>query len=114
VIFLIDGGGSPISTGQKGHIEVPFACHAVGWTLVADQAGSIVIDVWKDNYAVFPPTGGDSIAGTQKPTLAAADKNQDLNLTTWTTALAKGDVLAFNVDSAATVLRVSLAIRVVR
>ena len=110
--FIIDGGGSAITTGQKGHLEIPFACTITGWTLVADQSGSIVIDVWKDTYANFPPTVADTIAGSEKPTLSTAQKNQDLTLTTWTTAVTAGDILAFNVDSITTVTRVTLSIRV--
>jgi len=109
--FIIDGGGSAITTGQKGHLEIPFACTITGWTLLADQSGSIVIDVWKDTYANFPPTVADTIAGSEKPTLSSAQKNQDLTLTTWTTAVAAGDILAFNVDSVSTVTRVTLSIR---
>jgi hypothetical protein len=109
--FVIDGGGSAITTGQKGHLEIPFACTITGWTLLADQSGSIVVDVWKDTYANFPPTVADTIAGSEKPTLSSAQKNQDLTLTTWTTAVAAGAILAFNVDSVATVTRVTLSIR---
>ena len=111
ITFIINGGGSAITTGQKGHLEIPFACTITGWTILADQSGSIVVDVWKDTYANFPPTVADTITGTEKPTLASVQKNQDLSLTTWTTAVAAGDILAFNVDSVATVTRVTLSIR---
>jgi len=97
--FTIDGGGAVIAAGLKGFVEVPAAGNIVGWTIVADQAGSIVVDVWLDTYANFPPTILDTIAGAEKPTLAAAQKNQDLALGTWTTAVAKGDWLAFNVEA---------------
>jgi hypothetical protein len=109
--FIIDGAGSAITTGQKGHLEIPFACTITGWTILADQSGSIVVDVWKDTYANFPPTVADTIAGSEKPTLSSAQKNQDLTLTTWTTSVAAGDILAFNVDSVATVTRVTISIR---
>jgi len=111
ITFIIDGGGSAITTEQKGHLEIPFACTITGWTILADQSGSIVVDVWKDTYANFPPTVADTITGTEKPTLASAQKNQDLTLTTWTTAVAAGDILAFNVNSVATVTRITLSIR---
>ena len=109
--FVVDGGGAAITAGQKGHLEIPFACTITGWTILADQSGSIVVDVWKDIYANFPPTVADTIAGSEKPTLSAVQKNQDLTLTTWTTSIAAGDVLAFNVDSAATVTRVLVLLR---
>jgi hypothetical protein len=114
LIFIIDGGGSAITTGEKGHLAVDFACTINQWTLLADQSGSIVIDVWKDTYANFPPTVADTIAGSEKPTLSAVQKNQDTNLTTWTTAISAGDILAFKVDSASTVTRVVLALKVTR
>ena len=111
VNFIIDGGGSAIATGEKGHVELPFAMTITGWTILADQSGSIVVDVWKDAYANYPPTNADSIAGTEKPTLSSAQKNQDLSLTTWTTGVAAGHILAFEVESATNVTRVTVALR---
>lgn len=108
---LIDGGGTAITTGVKGDAPLDFASTIVGWTLVADQSGSIVVDVWKDSYANFPPTVADSITASAKPTLSAADHNKSSTLTGWTTAIAAGDVLRFNVSSAATVTRVTLALQ---
>ncbi len=108
--LTIDGGGSAITTGLKGYVSVPYDMTITGWDIFADQSGSIVVDVWKDTYANFPPIAGDSIAGTEKPTLSAAQKNQDASLSTWTTSVTAGDVIAFNVDSAATVTRVTVVI----
>lgn len=110
ITYVIDGGGSAITTGVKGFLEIPFAVTVTGWTIVADQSGSIVVDVWAEDYANFPPTVDDTIAGSEKPTLSTAQKNQDLSLSSWTNIVA-GDVLAFNVDSATTVTRVTVSIR---
>lgn len=112
--FIVDGGGSAITTGVKGDIMIPFNCTVLGWDIVADTSGSIVIDVWKDSYANFPPTVADTIAGTEKPTLSSAVKNQDTSLSSWTTTLTRNDWLRFNVDSATTVTKVTIAIRVKR
>lgn len=112
--ITIDGGGSAIATGVKGFVRIPFACTIADWYLLADQSGSIVIDVWKDTYANFPPTVLDTIAGSEKPTLSAVQLNRDTALGTWTTAVAADDILAFNVDSAATVTRVNLTIKCTR
>ena len=70
-----------------------------------------MVDVWKSTYANLPADASDTIAGSEKPTLSAAVKNQDLTLTTWTTSVALGDWLGFNVDSASTVKRVVVALR---
>lgn len=114
ITVIIDGGGAAITTGNKGFLKIPFDCVIQGWTLAADQSGSIVIDVWKDSYANFPPTVADTITGSEKPTLSYQDKNEDMSLTTWTTSVVTDDVLAFNVDSASTVQRVTLALQVKR
>jgi hypothetical protein len=114
VNFIIDGGGGVITTGIKGDLLIPFACTINSWTILGDQTGSIVVDVWKDTYANYPPTVADTITGTEKPTLSSANKNQDLALSTWTTTVAAGDILRFNVDSVATVTRVTVVINVTR
>lgn len=107
--FIMDGGGSAITTGSKGYVRVDFDAWVYGWTLAADQVGSIVFDVKRCSYGDFPVT--ISIAGSEKPTLVAADKNEDLSLTTWTQKLVFGDILEFVVDSVATVTRVTLDLR---
>lgn len=110
--ITIDGGGSVITTGIKGYHSMAYDATILDWTLLADQSGSCVIDVWKDSYANFPPTVEDTITGTEKPTLSSSNKNQNTNLTTWTTAINAGDTIAFNVDSASLVTRVHLIIKV--
>lgn len=111
--ITIDGGGSVITTGVKGDITIPFNGTITAWYLVADQAGSIVIDVWKNVFASYPPTVANTIAGSEKPTLSSQSSNSDTNLTTWTTSVSVGDTIRFNVDSVSTVTRVNLMIKVV-
>ena len=111
IAFVIDGVGSVITTGEKGHLEVPFQCTINRVTTLADQSGSIVVDIWKDTYANFPPTDADSITASAPPTLSGAVKAQDSTLTGWTTSVAAGDILAWNVDSATTVERVLVSLK---
>ena len=114
LVIVIDGGGAAISTGVK--IDVPFEmdCTIVGARLLADQSGSIVLDLWKDTYANYPPTVADTITASAKPTLSSATKANDTTLTGWTTSITAGDTLRVNVDSATTVTRVTLALKLVR
>jgi hypothetical protein len=114
VQIMIDGGGSVITTGVKGYIEIPFACTINQVTLLADQSGSIVVDIWKDTYANYPPTVADTITAAAKPTISSATKSQDATLTGWTTSVTAGDILGFNVDSATTVQRVTLSLKVTK
>ena len=111
VNFIIDGGGSAITTGVKGYIEIPFAMEIEGVTMLADQSGSIVVDIWKDIYANYPPLDADSITASAVPTISTAIKSQDLTLTGWTVAVVAGDILGFNVDSITTIERVTMALR---
>jgi len=77
-------------------------------------SGDIVVDIWKDSYADFPPVDADSITASTPPTLSSADKSQDTTLTGWTTALSAGDVLRFNVDSVATITQATLYLALTR
>ena len=110
--FIIDGGGAEIATGQHGHLRIPFACTIEKVTLMADQTGSIVIDIWNDTYANFPPTIADTITAAAKPTIAAGVKDEDATLTGWTKSITAGDILAFNVDSITDIERVTVTIKV--
>lgn len=113
LLFTIDGGGSAITTGVKGDIgPLPWGCVVEEWSILADQSGSIVIDLWKDSYANYPPVDAGSITASAPPTLSSAAKAQSSTLTGWTTALAAGDIIRPNVDSASAVQRVTLALRV--
>ena len=112
--FIIDGGGSAIASGIKGDVPIPFDCTIEEVTMLADQSGSIVVDIWKDTYANHPATDADSITASAVPTISSATKSQDSTLTGWTTSLTQGDILRFNVDSATTIERCTVSLRVRR
>ena len=101
-----------LTTGSKGYLRLPFECMATRWTLLADQSGSIVVDVKKSSYTNFPTT--TSVAGSDLPTLSSAQKNTSNSLTDWGTLWSSGDVLEFYVNSATTVTRVTLSIFITR
>lgn len=101
--WVIDGGGSAITTGSKYGSRIPSDCKITGWHIYADISGSIVLDVWKDVEANYPPTVADTIAGTEKPTLSSAIKASDTSLSSMTTTWSAGDYVYINVDSATTV-----------
>ena len=116
--FVIDGGGSALTTGIKGYLEVDFGCTINQVTLLADQSGSVEVDIWKTTYSAFaPPTHpavGDSITASDVPTISTAEKYQDATLTGWTTTISAGDILAYNVVSATTITRVTVSLKVTR
>ena len=95
-------------------VRVPFDCHIIRGSLLADQAGDLVVDVWVDAFANHPPIDADSITASAPLTLSTADSSEDSTLTGWTLDLAKGDVIRFHVDSAADVLQVTAVLEVER
>lgn len=110
--FVIEGGGAPITAGQKGHIEVPFACTLNQWSILLDQSGSISVQIWKDSYANFPPTVADDINASPYQ-VTTATKNQG-TLFTVSSSIAAGDILAYNVVSATTATRATISLRVAK
>jgi len=114
IIYTFDGGGSAVTTGLKGFLQIPFACTITEAVLLADVSGSIVVDIWKDTYANHPPTVADTITASAKPTLSSAVKSTDSTLTGWTTSVSADDILAFNIDSAATLTIAILVLSVTK
>lgn len=116
--FLIDGGGVALTPGLKGFLEVPFNCTISQGTLLADQSGSVVIDIFKCTFSAFaPPThpvSADKITASAPLTISSATKVQDATLTGWTTSLTAGDILGFNVNSATTITRVTASLKATR
>lgn len=112
ITFFIDGGGAEIADGISGWVEIPFACTILQCTLLADQTGSITIDIWKDTYANYPPDNADTITGANEPAIAAGIKDQDSTLTDWTTSVSAGDILYFNVDSCTTIEKCLVSLKI--
>jgi hypothetical protein len=112
--YTIDGGGAVPSTGTFGCVVVPYDCTITSATLMADQSGSAVIDVWKAAFASYPPTIANTITASDLPTLSSAISSQDTTLTGWTTSLNAGDIIFFNLNSVSTLNRVIIALGVKR
>lgn len=110
--FIIDGGSSVLTTGVHGDLEIPFNCTIERVTLLADQTGDVEIDLFVDTFASYPPVVGDSIVAAAPPTITTDDNSQDITLTGWTTALAAGSTIRYNVNSVTTIQRVTIALLV--
>ena len=112
IVVSIDGGGSAIVSGTTVWSQVNYNCDIQSWTLLADQSGSIQLDIWKDSYANYPPDDSDSITASAPPTVSGVIKNTSSTLTGWTTTITSGDILKINVDSCTTIQRVALILTV--
>lgn len=112
--ITMDGGGAVLTTGVKGYIQAPYDCTITANVLMADKSGSLVVDVWKLAFASFPPLVANTIVSAAPPTLSSAQSSSDNTLTGWTKSILAGDVLAFNVNSATTVTRATLLLKVTK
>lgn len=118
--ITIDGFDSVISTGVKGSIQVDFAGTIIGWSIEADQAGDITVEVDKHASSAppaapaIPNTTTDKISASAPIALSAAQSAAAAaaGVSTWTTAVAQWDSIQFKVASAATLKRVALYLRI--
>lgn len=114
LIFVKDGDGGVLATGIMGDLTVPFACTITAATMLADQSGSAVVDIWKDTYGNYPPTIADTITASALPTISSTTKSTDSTLSGWTVAVAAGDTLRFNLNSVTSITRLSIFLKVTR
>jgi hypothetical protein len=116
--FIIDGGGSVIQTGLHGglYLTFPFLITEIvmGSTDPLTTSGSIVVDLWVDSYANFPPTVADSITASAKPTISSATKSLQNTFSGWITSIPAGRWLYYNVDSVSSLKRVLINIKAIR
>jgi hypothetical protein len=116
---VISGAGSTITTGTKLFIPMEISCTINECVMVADQSGSIVVDLWKCTYAQFDsgathPVVGDSIVASAPPTITTATKSDDATLTGWNKTVTAGDILALHVNSCTAITILTLVLKVTR
>ncbi len=82
------------------YIEIPRACVIRSVRIfTTGGTGACVVDVRRSTYAGFPPGSVNSICGASKPTIVSGTKHENTTLSSWTTSLAAGDVLAIVLES---------------
>lgn len=86
-----------VATGTTCYVRVPYAGTITEWHIVASGSCSATIDIWKAAGAV--PTVANTITASAKPALSSQATTSSSTLTGWTTAVAAGDVLAFNLEA---------------
>lgn len=112
--IVMDGGGLPFIIGLYGSILVPTWTKILGWSIVADIAGSISIDIWRlpltAHLADVLPSAVDSICNGNYPTISAAAAAASNAIPTWAIMLNQNDVLTLNVRSVNAVMRANLTL----
>ena len=115
--------GTVMTTGVAGDAALMWPADIVGWELLADQTGSIVVDIWKKAYASYPPTVLDTIPNGAPPTISSGLKAKNANplrgqgedpAHRWTTKILSTDTLRFNVNSVTSIQQVCLILHLHR
>ena len=103
-----------IPSGTEDQMTIPYNCNITSISLLADQVGSIQIDIWVVPFASYPPTSGNSITASTPPTISSADKSIDNTLTGWTTFVAAGSVVRAHVNSCTGIKRCELTLNLLK
>ena len=104
-----DGQGGFITTGLTRYFVAPYACTITGWSIVAEGTSpTCTIDVWKIAAGTSLPTVADTITATALPALSTGNVIRSSTLTGWTTSIAAGDILAFNIDAVSNALTIKI------
>lgn len=112
VVLVADATPDDIAAGEIAYLPFPkFDAKIDGWTMVADAVGSIQIDIWKAPYPTIP-TVANSITNGAPPALVAQQINREVEVPGWSTRITAEDTLAFKIDSASGVKRVTLSLSV--
>lgn len=91
----ISGGGGVITSGNKGWLRIPCNATITNWEILADQSGSITVDILRAN-AAFPSSSIVGVGGNA-PSLSSAQFAQAVPSSWTSTSLAAGDFVAFDV-----------------
>lgn len=124
--LTIDGGGSVPSTGIKGAIQVDFAGTIIGWSIIADQPGtiSVEVDVARDSPPASPPapppipnTTTDKISASapielDDPSGVQSASGGSSEVASWNTDIQQWDVIQFNVAAVTTLTRATMYLRI--
>lgn len=106
-----DGGGSALSTSTQC-VTVPYSGTITGWTVIADQTGSMTLSVGSAPYSSYPTI--TSICSSDCPLLSSASKNQNLSVSVWSTSVLQGDIECFGIKSASTITRLNIVVQMNR
>lgn len=114
--ILIDGASSTLSPGDEGQFRCPVACQIVGWTILAQSStGNCQFQVYTSTYASFPSMSSLIGSGT-KPSITAAQKNQNLAISDWTggLSLSAGQIIKFTLESVTNFSQITISLTAIR
>jgi Collagen triple helix repeat (20 copies) len=111
--ITFDNAGSALPTGQVNiFYTIPYDATITGWSITGSPSGSISVDIWKNYQSI--PTIANTITGGNYVTLTATQINGSNNLSGWSTSVRSGDIFEFNINSAASLTRACLVLKLLK
>ena len=111
--LTFDNGASVLPTGQANiFYTCPYDATITGWAITGSPSGSVAIDVWKAYQSI--PTISNTISGGNYIILSSSQINGSNNLTGWNQSVRNGDIFEFNINSAATLTRAVLVLKLLK
>jgi hypothetical protein len=108
--LVMSGGGSVISSGTVGFVEIPYNVQFNQWSLYAGETGTLFVSIDKSSYSNFG--SWTDIVGSTGPNIIDGIKNQDVDISDWDSPTgAPGDVLRISIDSIDTITVATLALK---
>lgn len=117
ISMTFGGSGEPIPADQKVRLRLYYGFEVLSWTLLADAATDLVIDIWSTPYASYPPTVADTIFDTDPDKIqTSADDKAEGNVDAgWLeTVFASGDTWIVNIDSCDVATEATLILKILR
>lgn len=112
LVFVIGDGQNAITAGVYGFLPVDFPGAILGYTLIGDAAGNLVVDVRQKAGLGNVPGSGDTIVASAPPTLSSSQIVNSTTLTGWTTVFTPGSFQVAVTGTPATVKQATLSIKV--
>jgi hypothetical protein len=108
------------TTGLKGAIQIDFAGTIIGWSIIADVAGTVQVEVSRAPSSPPPAAPGIPNPTTQKISASApialsaaiSASAGEAGVSTWDVDLDAWDVIQFNVASVSFLTRATLYLRI--
>lgn len=109
VNYVVDSGSIAMLPGDKGTVSIDVNGTIENLTIFSDQVGNLTLDILKSDFDTFPTF--TSIVGGVYPSFTNGQKIRDDNLTGWTTAVAAGDVIKFQVVGVSDINRFTVSLK---
>jgi len=108
--MIVFNGPQSVTAGIKGFIEIPFNLSVLSWKIMAEQAGSVSLDLWNCPFNSFPPIAANSIVGGNYPTLSSAQSSSSSTLTGWSPNLSAGSILALVINDSSVIHQITVSL----